>query len=249
MFPQGLEPCCFPPPEGRLGFSFLYVAPCTPGDTESISQGSSEGSTAVPAPSIHTNPLGQRQQCPPCCHMDLPLSRPHIPGDVALALPSLQLTPCSHQLPQAAVQLQRLRDFPGALGSEGVFLQAAKARNAPVSARCHIPSGATSLLGGWGGGQQVLVTHCRVTSLWLVSRASARKVAPSSLMELCWRLWEIGVKLLPQQGQGLGRAAGQWPPALGFACPHPWFEKGVWSPSIPDQESPSLLSHGIFLLP
>lgn len=157
MFPQGLEPCCFPLPEGRLGFSFLYVAPCIPGDTESTSTG-----------------LLRRQRCRPCslcphqpawaepalsllpaCHTGLPLpchSCPQIPGDVALALPSLRLMPCSHQLPQGAVLLQRLRDFLGALGSDGVFLQAAKVRKAPVNARCHIPIGAIALCWVAGGG-------------------------------------------------------------------------------------------------
>lgn len=54
---------------------------------------------------------------------------------------------------------------------------------------------------------------------------------------------ETGVEpvwVLPQQGQGLCRAAGQCPPALGFAWPCLRLEKGVWPPNIPDQEPPSL---------
>lgn len=49
------------------------------------------------------------------------------------------------------------------------------------------PRGVCWWLGG-AGGHRVPVTHCRVVSLWLVSRASARKVAPSSLITLCCRL-------------------------------------------------------------
>lgn len=132
-FPQGLEPCCFPLPEGRQ----LLLSLCG-----SLHPWSYREHLHRAALSIHTNPPGQRQQCPSCLsHGPAPFLRscPEIPGDVALALPSLPLLPCSHQLPQAAVLLQRLCDFPGALGSDGIFLQAAKGRKAPVNGRCHIP--------------------------------------------------------------------------------------------------------------
>jgi len=114
-------------------------------------------------------------------------SCPWIPGDVVLASPSLCAVLLLHQLLQAAVPLQRLRYFPRTVGSDGVLLQAAKVRKASVNIGC--PIGGTSVCWVAGrGGQQVLVTHCRVISLWLVNRASARKVAPSSLMVLCCRL-------------------------------------------------------------
>lgn len=153
MFPQGLEPCCFPLPEGRLGFSFLYVALCIPGDTESTSTG-----------------LLRRQRCRPCslCPHQLPWAEPAVsllpachtglplpcmsPGsllrswstmscvpiilDMHLLLPRFAVPPgrCLHQQPlQRGLQLrhqprQRQSHLHVSFGVHGASLQPGRGR-------------------------------------------------------------------------------------------------------------------------
>lgn len=117
----------------------------------------------------------------------------------------------------------RWRSSAGCKGEEGTCEY-----QVPHPCRWHL-----GLLGGWEAGQQVLVTYCRVVSLWLVNRASARKVAPSSLMTLCCRLQGERNRAVHGSHHNATRGhAGWWSPALAFDCPHLWCEKGVQTLSI-----------------